>query len=202
MRTFLPVVIVVAAVFTSTRAAAQQAPGVAAALVHAGGEVYLNDQAIESNSVSAVLPDSAVLRTSRGPAAVALKRGGGALPGLRHSGPCLRERGVQLQSNRGAHGLSACRVGDECADSGMRKRDQALGHRGVPVRRAGAILRRTVVPAPGLRRRRGRAARDRHQCSARRPGDDVQSSMRGHDSHDGVFARATRRLRSVGEADA
>jgi hypothetical protein len=76
MRAFLPVVIVVAAVCTSTRAAAQQAPGVAAALVHAEGEVYVNDRAIESNSVSAVLPDSVVLRTSRGRAAVALKRGG------------------------------------------------------------------------------------------------------------------------------
>jgi len=55
---------------------ARQTTGVGAVLVHSEGDVYVNDRAVESNSVSAALPDSVVLRTSRGRAAVALKRGG------------------------------------------------------------------------------------------------------------------------------
>jgi hypothetical protein len=76
MRTCLSVVVALATVFTSTRASAQQAPGAGAALVYAEGEVSLNDRALESNSVPSVLPDSVVLRTSQGRAAIALKRGG------------------------------------------------------------------------------------------------------------------------------
>jgi hypothetical protein len=76
MRTCLSVVVALATVFTSTRTVAQQAPGAGAALAHADGEVYLNDRAVESNSVLVVLPDSVVLRTSQGRAAIALKRGG------------------------------------------------------------------------------------------------------------------------------
>ena len=76
MRTFLPVGIVLATVCMSTRALAQPAQGVGAALVHAEGDVYLNDRPVESNTVSVVLPDSFVLHTSRGRAAILLKRGG------------------------------------------------------------------------------------------------------------------------------
>jgi hypothetical protein len=75
MRSFIPVVVLLATVCASTRAFAQQTSRGGAALVHAEGEVYLNDRTIESNSVSAVLPDSVVVRTRRGRAAVALKRG-------------------------------------------------------------------------------------------------------------------------------
>jgi len=76
MRTYLSIVLVLAAVFVTTSAFAQQASRVGAALVHVEGEVYLNDRAIEWNSAPFVLPDSAVLRTSQGRAAIALKRGG------------------------------------------------------------------------------------------------------------------------------
>ena len=47
-----------------------------ATLLHAEGDVYLNDRVVESNSLPTVLPDPAVLRTSAGRAAIALKRGG------------------------------------------------------------------------------------------------------------------------------
>jgi hypothetical protein len=70
------VVVALATVSTSTRAWAQQAPGAGAALVHAEGEVYLNDRAFESNSPPSVLPGSVVLRTGQGRAAIALKRRG------------------------------------------------------------------------------------------------------------------------------
>lgn len=76
MRTCMLVVAALATVFTSTRASAQPARGAGAALVHVEGDVYLNDRAVESNAVPSVLPDTAVLRTSQGRAAVALKRGG------------------------------------------------------------------------------------------------------------------------------
>ena len=45
-------------------------------LVHAEGEIYLNDQAVEANVAPAVLVDTVVLRTGQGRAAVALKDGG------------------------------------------------------------------------------------------------------------------------------
>jgi hypothetical protein len=76
MRSFLPAVVLLATVCVSTRAFAQRTSRSGAALVHAEGEVYLNDRTIESSSVSALLPDSVVVRTSRGRAVVALKRGG------------------------------------------------------------------------------------------------------------------------------
>jgi hypothetical protein len=76
MRTCLSVVVALATVLTSSRALAQQPPGAGAALVHAEGEVYLNERALELNSSPFVLPDSVVLRTRQGHAAIALKRGG------------------------------------------------------------------------------------------------------------------------------
>ena len=76
MRTCLSVVVALAAVFVPARALAQQALGAGTALMHAEGEVYLNDRAVESNSAPSVLPDSVVLRTSQGRAVIALKRGG------------------------------------------------------------------------------------------------------------------------------
>lgn len=76
MRTCISVVVTLAGVLVPTLALAQQAPKADAALVHAEGDVYLNDQAVESNSAPSALPDGVVLRTSQGRAAVALKRGG------------------------------------------------------------------------------------------------------------------------------
>jgi hypothetical protein len=76
MRACLSVVVALAAVFVPTRALAQPALGAGAALMHAEGEVYVNDRAVESNAAPSVLPDSVVLRTGQGRAAIALKRGG------------------------------------------------------------------------------------------------------------------------------
>jgi hypothetical protein len=76
MRMCLSIVVAVAVGFVPARALAQQTPGARAALVHAEGEVYLNDRAVEKNSAPSVLPDVVVLRTSQGRAAIALKRGG------------------------------------------------------------------------------------------------------------------------------
>jgi hypothetical protein len=76
MRTCLSAVVVLVAVFVPSRALAQQSPGAGAALVHVEGEVYLDDRAVDSNAAPSVLPDSAVLRTNQGRAAIALKRGG------------------------------------------------------------------------------------------------------------------------------
>lgn len=76
MRTCLSAVVALAVVVVPTRAMAQPAVGDRAALVHAEGEVYLNDRAVESNAAPSILPDSVVLRTSQGRAAIALKRGG------------------------------------------------------------------------------------------------------------------------------
>jgi hypothetical protein len=56
--------------------AAAQAQRTAAALVLTEGVVYLNDRLVEANSLPSVLPDAAVLRTTQGRAAIALKRGG------------------------------------------------------------------------------------------------------------------------------
>jgi hypothetical protein len=76
MRTCLSAVVALAVVVAPTRAMVQQAVGDRAALVHAEGEVYLNDRAVESTAAPSSLPDSVVLRTRQGRAAIALKRGG------------------------------------------------------------------------------------------------------------------------------
>jgi hypothetical protein len=76
MRTCLSVVLVLAAVIAPTRTLARQAPRASAALVHAEGEVYLNDRVLEPNPAPSVLPDSAEPRTSTGRAVIALKPGG------------------------------------------------------------------------------------------------------------------------------
>lgn len=76
MRTCLSVVVALATLLTSTRLSAQQTTKGGAALVHAEGGVYLNDRTFEPNSEPSVLPDSVLLRTSQGRAAIALKRGG------------------------------------------------------------------------------------------------------------------------------
>ena len=60
---------------------AQSAPATAhqtltATLVHAEGEVYLNDRPIDSNAGAVVLPDVAAVRTNLGRAAIALGRSG------------------------------------------------------------------------------------------------------------------------------
>jgi len=47
-----------------------------AALVHAEGDVFLNERIVEPGAPSAILPETAVVRTSRGRAVIALKRGG------------------------------------------------------------------------------------------------------------------------------
>ena len=47
-----------------------------AMLVYVEGDVSLNDRAVESSSLPSLLPDTAVLRTSAGRVAIALKRGG------------------------------------------------------------------------------------------------------------------------------
>jgi hypothetical protein len=76
MRTCLSAVAALAVVFAPARVVAQQPVGSRAALVHAEGGVYLNDRAVESNAAPSILPDGAVLRTTQGRAAIALKRGG------------------------------------------------------------------------------------------------------------------------------
>jgi hypothetical protein len=76
MRTCLTLAVALAAAFEPGRPLAHQAAGPGAALVHAEGQVYLDDRAFDSNSAPSVLPDSVVLRTSQGRAAIALKRGG------------------------------------------------------------------------------------------------------------------------------
>lgn len=75
MRTCLSAVVALAVAFVPSHAVAQ-APGTAARLAHAEGEVYLDERAVESNAAPLVLADAAVLRTSQGRAAIALKRGG------------------------------------------------------------------------------------------------------------------------------
>ena len=75
MRTRLWLVIALATALVSIRAAAQ-AQRTEAALVLTEGLVYLNDRLVEANSLRSVLPDAAVLRTTQGRAAIALKRGG------------------------------------------------------------------------------------------------------------------------------
>jgi hypothetical protein len=72
-RFWLVVALVTAAVSISSAAQAQRTE---AALALTEGVVYLNDQLVEANSLPSVLPDAAVLRTTQGRAAVALKRGG------------------------------------------------------------------------------------------------------------------------------
>jgi hypothetical protein len=76
IRIWPSVVVAVAIGFLPARALAQQVPSASAALVHAEGEVYLDDRAVAASSQASVLPDVVVLRTSQGRAAIALKRGG------------------------------------------------------------------------------------------------------------------------------
>jgi hypothetical protein len=76
MRNWLFVVVALAAVFAPVRALSQPVLRAGATLVYAEGDVYLNDQAVEPNRSRVVLPDSAVLSTRQGRAAIALKRGG------------------------------------------------------------------------------------------------------------------------------
>ena len=76
MRTSHSVGLVLAAVLLPACALAGQAAGAGAALVHAEGEVYLNDRSVESSSTPSVLRDDVVVRTTQGRAAIALKRGG------------------------------------------------------------------------------------------------------------------------------
>jgi hypothetical protein len=75
MRASLSAVVALAIAVAPNHALAQT-PETAARLAHAEGEVYLDDRAVESNAAPFVLPDDAVLRTSQGRAAIALKRGG------------------------------------------------------------------------------------------------------------------------------
>ena len=76
MRVLSPVVLLLAAVYASTSVFAQQKPAAGASLVYTEGEVYLNDRSLDPKTPSGVLPDIALLRTSEGRAAIALKRGG------------------------------------------------------------------------------------------------------------------------------
>jgi hypothetical protein len=76
MRTCLSVVVALAAVLASTRAASQQIRRSGAALAHVEGDVYGNDRVLDSSSANTVLPDPVRLRTGGGRAAIALKRGG------------------------------------------------------------------------------------------------------------------------------
>ncbi|HEY3136149.1 MAG TPA: hypothetical protein VGL29_08985, partial [Blastocatellia bacterium] len=75
MRTRLWLVVALVTALAPIGAAAQ-AQRTAAALVLTEGVVYLNDRQVEANSLPSVLPDAAVLRTTQGRAAIALKRGG------------------------------------------------------------------------------------------------------------------------------
>ena len=74
MRKYLSVVVLLSTGFIHAHAAAQPTAG--ASLVHVEGDVFLNEEAVPSNSGSTLLPNSAGLRTSQGRAAVELKRGG------------------------------------------------------------------------------------------------------------------------------
>lgn len=70
-------VVASAIVFAPTRTSGQApAQRTAATLEVAQGVVYLNDRAVEANTVPSVLPDNAVLSTTEERAAIALKRGG------------------------------------------------------------------------------------------------------------------------------
>ena len=75
MRTCFSAVVALAVAFVPSHAFAQ-APGTDAVVVHREGEVYVDERAVESNAAPLVLPDDAVLRTSEGRAAIALKKGG------------------------------------------------------------------------------------------------------------------------------
>jgi hypothetical protein len=75
MRVRLSLLVAFATVLGPISAGAQ-AERSGAALVLIEGTVYLNDRPVEKNAVPAAVPDSAVLRTTQGRAAVALKRGG------------------------------------------------------------------------------------------------------------------------------
>jgi hypothetical protein len=89
MQTCLSAVVALAVAFVPSHALAQ-ASGTAARLAHAEGDVYLDERAVESNAAPLVLPDDAVVRTSQGRAAIALKRGGWLLLDARTSVRVLR----------------------------------------------------------------------------------------------------------------
>ena len=74
MRTYRWVV-VLAVVLSPSPALAEQTARAGAALVRGEGEVYLDDRIVDANSAPSPLPP-VVLRTGRGRAAIALKRGG------------------------------------------------------------------------------------------------------------------------------
>jgi hypothetical protein len=75
MRVHLSLLVAYLAVFATTGVGAQAQPP-AAALLLAEGVVYLNDRPVETGAAPSVLPDTAVVRTTEGRAALALKRGG------------------------------------------------------------------------------------------------------------------------------
>jgi hypothetical protein len=75
MRARLSLFLAVATISAPISAGAQ-AQRTAAALVLAEDVVFLNDQPAAASSAPSVLPDTAVVRTAQGRAAVALKRGG------------------------------------------------------------------------------------------------------------------------------
>src|SRR6185436_8681631 len=77
MRARLSVVVAVAIGCVSMSALAHvSAQPASATLVLTNGVVYLDDKAVAPGTAPLLLPDVAVLRTSQGRAAVALKRGG------------------------------------------------------------------------------------------------------------------------------
>ena len=77
MRVTRWIVVVFAIVMGPTRTWGQlPAQAGAAALRVVEGVVYLNDSVVAAKTTPAVLPDSAVLRTAAGRAAISLKRGG------------------------------------------------------------------------------------------------------------------------------
>ena len=99
MRISLPVAVAIASVLTAAPAFTQPAPRNGAALVHSEGQVYLDDRAVDATAVPSPLADGVVVRTIRGRAAVALKRGGVL---LLEAGTSVRvlANGVQFQSPR------------------------------------------------------------------------------------------------------
>jgi len=77
MRFGVSVAVVLVAAFTTTTALQDAQPSRAqAALVLAEGAVFLNDVPVGTDAKPSMLPDGAVVRTARGRAVVALKRGG------------------------------------------------------------------------------------------------------------------------------
>lgn len=75
MRVHLSLLVAFAMVSAPVSAGAQ-AQRTGAALVLTEGTVYLNDRPVEATAAPSGLPDTAVVRTTQGRAAIALKRGG------------------------------------------------------------------------------------------------------------------------------